>query len=211
MSVEFGIVTSVVPPGGFHYPQRLSSGQTVRLEAFSFEELFKTMLEFRQRHLDLCGAENATLEAVRRDLKLYLCAHFKQNCADSPGPASYGAIGVQATYQRPIDRAGDWLAKLANTRSEKVDYALAGHRAQVCAQCQFNVKWQTGCQSCNDNIAIRIQNANGSLYTPYDRRLHTCRAYGWVNAVAVWLADPATKAEHEPPPHCWVKQGDSSG
>jgi hypothetical protein len=205
VSVEYGIVTSVVPPGGFVFPQDLATGQQVRIEGVSFEDLMKNMLEFRARHLDLCGAESATIEKVRADLKDYLCAHFKANCADSPGPA-YAAIGHQPAYKRPIDRAGDWLARLGNTRTEKVDYALAGGRAQICVQCPMNVRWQTGCQSCNDNIAIRIQNANGSFTTPYDRRLYSCRSYGWVNAVAVWLVDPREETEHEPPPHCWVKQ-----
>ena len=205
MSVQWGIVTSVVPPGGWKYPQTLSTGQTVEVEAFGFEDLLKSILEFRQRHLDLCGAENATVEAVRRDLKDHFCRHFRQNCADSPGP-SYSAIGVPSTYKRPIDRAGTWLAEIGNQRNEKVDYALAGTRAQICVQCPQNVKWQTGCQSCNDNVAIRIQNLNGSLTTPLDRRLLSCRVYGWVNAVAVWLANPTAQAEHEPPAHCWVKQ-----
>jgi hypothetical protein len=207
VSVEHGIITAVMPPGGWHYQQKLSSGDTVKLDAFSFEAILETMLDFRRRHPDLCfGAENASIEAVRRDLKEYLCAHFKQNCADSPGAASYGAIGVTPTYKAPIDRAGNWLAQLANTRPERIDYALAGTRAQVCTQCPFNIKWQTGCQACNDNIAIKIQHANGSLSTPYDRRLLTCRAYGWVNAVAIWLSDPVAEAEHEPPAHCWVKR-----
>lgn len=203
MSVEYGIVTSVVMPGGWHYQQALSTGQSVKITAFSFEELLSNMLDFRLRHLDLCGAEKANIESVRIDLKAYLCAHFKQNCADSQ---TYTPVVAQAHYRRPIDRAGDWLAKIGNTRTEKVDYALAGSRAQICAQCPFNVKWQTGCTSCNDNIAIRIQNANGSLYTPYDKRLHTCRAYGWANAVAVWLVDPMGAAEHEPPAMCWAKE-----
>ena len=204
MSVQYGIITAVMPPGGWHYPQQLSSGDTVRIEAFSFEEVQENMLDFRRRHMDLCGAENATIERVRADLKDYLCANFRANCADSSGPAFPG--NVQPTYRRPIDRAGDWLAQIANTRVERIDAALAAQRAQICAQCQFNVRWQTGCQSCNDNVAIRIQNANGSLYTPYDKRLETCRAYGWANAVAVWLSDPVATAEHEPPAHCWVKQ-----
>ena len=203
--VQYGMITAVMPPGGWHYPQKLSSGDTVKLQSFSFEDILETILEFRRRHMDLCGAESATIERVRADLKLYLCTHFRANCADSPGPA-FAANHPQPTYQRPIDRAGDWLAQIGNTRTEKVDYALAGTRAQICVQCPFNVKWQTGCQSCNDNIAIRIQNLNGSLYTPHDKRLLTCRAYGWANAVAVWLVNPLAKAEHEPPAHCWVKQ-----
>src|SRR4249920_3535309 len=111
-------------PGGWHYPQVLSTGQSVKITAFSFEELLSNMLDFRRNHMDLCGAESASIEAVRADLKTYLCAHFKQNCADAGGflPAVTVGIGVKPDYKRPIDRAGAWIAELGNTRTERVDY-----------------------------------------------------------------------------------------
>jgi hypothetical protein len=210
VSVEYGIVTSVVPPGNWHYQQALSTGQTIKISAFSFEDLLKDMLEFRRRHMDLCGAQSATIEKVREDLKLYLCAHFKQNCADSPG-AAYAStatpgIGVKTDYQRPIDRAGAWIAEIGNIRTEKVDYALAGVRAQTCAQCPQNVRWATPCAPCNDNILVRIQQANGSLYTPLDKRLHMCRVFGHLNAVAVWLTDTHSTSDQPPPANCWKAQ-----
>src|SRR4029077_19153799 len=134
--------------------------------------------------------------------------NFKQNCADSwtPPPAGTQGIGIRADYHRPIDRAGAWIAELANTRPEKVDYALAGHGAQVCVQCLQNVRWQTPCAPCNDNILVRIQQAKGSLYTPLDRQIYMWRCFGHVNEVAVWLTDTHSTAEQEPPAHCWVPQ-----
>lgn len=191
-------------PGGWHYPQSLSTGQSVKITGFSFEELLSNMLDFRLRHLELCGAASANIESVRADLKTYLCANFRQNCADSwtPPPPTRG-IGNVANYERPIDRAGGWIAALGNTRVEHVDYALAGHRAQVCAQCPQNVRWATPCAPCNDNILVRIQHAKGSLYTPLDRHLFMCRVYGHINEVAVWLTDTHSTSEQPPPPHCW--------
>jgi hypothetical protein len=200
------MITSVVCPGGWHFPQVLSSGQTVKIIGFSFEQLLENILDFRRRHLDLCGAENAAIEAVRRDLKDYLCAHFKQNCADSgQGPGFPARVGIGVTnYQRPIDRGGNWLGTIGNMALEKVDPALAAQRAHICAQCPSNVKWQTGCQSCNDNVEIRIQNAIGSAYTPYDRNLFMCRVWGHANRVAVWLKETHSSSEHQAPEICWV-------
>lgn len=205
MSVEYGIVTSVVPPGNWHYPQNLSTDQAVQITAFSFEELLSNMLDFRRRHLDLCGgSEKANIEAVRLDLKKYLCANFRQNCADSPSlpvPAGVG-IGLPG-YHRPIDRGADWLAQLGQIKTEKVDAALATQRAQICVQCQQNVRWATGCTSCNDNVSIRVQNAKGSLHTPYDRQLFMCRVFGHLNEVAVWLVDTHSSSDKPPPSICW--------
>jgi len=207
VSVQWGIITSVVPPGNWHYQQKLTSEQTVKITAFSFEELLSNMLDFRLRHLELCGAASANIESVRADLKAYLCAHFRQNCADnSTPPPDRPGIGNRADYQRPLDRAGTWIAQLGNQRVEKVDYALAGHRAQVCVQCPQNVRWQSPCAPCNDNILVRIQQAKGSLYTPLDRQLYMCRCFGHLNEVAVWLTDTHSASEHEPPDSCWNKK-----
>ena len=206
MSVEFGIITSVVPPGSWHYPQLLSSGQTIRIIGFSFEQLLENMLDFRRRHIDLCGAESATIERVRADLKDYLCKNFKQNCADS-GTAPTKAVGIGIRdYKSPIDRAANWIAAAQNQRIEHVDLGIASHRAQICAQCQQNIRWETGCMPCVDNVLIRIQQMKGSLRTQYDRSLHMCRVHGHLNEIAVWLADTHSQAEQKAPPHCWKEQ-----
>jgi hypothetical protein len=210
MAVEFGIITSVVPPGSWHYPQALSNGETVRITGFSFEMLLESMLDFRRRHPELCGGmANATIEMCRADLKHYLCTHFRGNCADSPSSPTITAgigIGMSKAYQTPINRAGDWLAKIGHQRLEKVDAALAAHRAHICAQCPMNIRWETGCGPCNDTIQVRVQNAKGSLMTPYDRQLKMCRTHGFVCEVAVWLQDPQSNAEQDPPDICWLRE-----
>lgn len=192
-------------PGGWHFEQVLSTGQKVKITAFSFEELISNMLSFRLRHLDLCGAEHATKESAVADLKAYICAHYKQNCADSNGsrPVVTEGIGIRADYTRPIDRAGAWIAELGNTRTEKVDYGLAGVRAQTCVQCPQNIRWQSGCAPCNDNILVRVQNFKGGLRTPLDQRLHMCRVFGFINEVAIWLTDQHATADQELPSNCW--------
>jgi len=208
MAVQYGIITSVMPPSGWHYPQKLSNGEQVRLTGFTFEMLLEAMLDFRRRHPELVGGSStATIETVRADLKHYLCSHFRQNCADSPAsPAITASVGIGMTnvYRTPIDKAGDWLAHIGHHRLEKVDPALAAHRAQICAGCPHNVRWATPCGPCNDSILVRIQNAKGSLATPYDRQLQVCRIYGHTNEVAVWLADTMhLPTEQRPPSFCW--------
>jgi hypothetical protein len=209
VAVEYGVITSVVPPGGWSYPQVLSTGQTVKITSHSFEQLLADMLDFRRRHSELCGgATQATVEIVRADYKAYVCKHYRQNCADSPsGPAITARVGIGITnYQRPIDRATDWLARIGSLSIPKVDAALASHRAQICAQCHQNVHWQTPCGPCNDNVSVRTQNAKGSLRTPYDRSLAACRIYGHVNEVAIWLSDTHSSSEQQPPAICWKAQ-----
>jgi hypothetical protein len=205
VAVQFGIVTSVVPPGSWHYPQRLSNGQSIKITGDSFEQLLENMLDFRRRHIELCGAENAYIERVRADLKEYFCAHFRQNCADSrTAPQNVAGIGIASPeYHRPIDRAANWLAAMANQQPEFVDYGLAGHRAEICAQCVFNIRWATPCGPCNENVEVRVQQLKGNLRTPLDRRLFVCRAFGWVNEVSIWLKNTEATPLHPPPPNCW--------
>lgn len=205
MSVEYGVITSVVPPRGWRYPQLLQDGQKVEIIGFSFEQLLANMVDFRRRHPDLCGgAALAAIERVREDYRAYVCKHFRQNCAgaSSTPMVQSGGIGV-TNYVSPINKAADWLAKIGNERLEHVDAALAAQRAQICAQCNQNVQWQTPCAPCNENILVRTQNAKGSLATPYDRNLMVCRIFGWHNQVSVWLKDPAAQPQSQPPSHCW--------
>jgi hypothetical protein len=205
-NIQDGIIKSVVPPGGWHYPQKLSSGQTVRLTAPSCEMLVETMVDFRRRNLGLCAAEDANSEAAIRDLKIYLCNNFRQNCADSrSAPKNQTGIGV-LDYRTPINKAGNWLGAIQHERLQYVDLGTAGHRAQICVQCAQNVRWQTGCAPCNENIEVRVQNIKGNMRTPYDRQLHLCRVFGHINEVAVWLDDTRSSSEQKPPPHCWVAQ-----
>lgn len=206
MSVQWGMITSVVCPGGWHYPQLLASGQSVKITGFSFEQLLENMLDFRRRHIELCGSENATIEVVRADLKDYLCKNFKQNCADAhTAPAQAIGIGI-TNYQKPIDRAANWIAAAALQRHEFVDAALAAQRAQICVQCRQNTRWETGCMPCNDNVLVRLQQMKGSMRTPYDRQLHMCRVFGWLNEASVWLAGEPPAVEQEVPAHCWAKK-----
>jgi hypothetical protein len=194
-----------MPPSGWHYPQDLSTGQTHKITGFSLEELLANMLEFRTRHLELCGgAQAANIEAIRRDLKNYICSHFRQNCADAPTvPAQQQGVGVANSYVRPIDRAANWLARRAQARVDLVDIGLANRRAEICAQCVQNIKWATSCSSCNDNVAVRTQQIKGNQRTQFDSRLFMCRVWGHINEVAVWLTDTQTTPEHESPAHCW--------
>jgi hypothetical protein len=207
VSVEFGIITSVVPPGGWHFLQILSSGQTVKLTGFSFEQLLAEMLDFRMRHVDLCGAESARIEAVRADLKDYFCKHFRANCADSRQPIPIQVQPVTSGYTRPIDRALSWFGVIGNQSIERVDAALAAQRAQICATCPQNIRWVSPCMPCNDNVLVRIQNAKGSVHTPYDRNLFLCRVFGHVNEVAVWLADTHSQSDKVAAPAiCWKQK-----
>lgn len=206
MAVEHGIITSVVPPGGWHYIQKLATGQTHKVIGFSFEQLLENILDFRRRHIELCGAENAYIEAVRADLKAYFCAHFRQNCADSPIlPQTQMGIGIsRSDYARPIDRAANWLAQTALQRPDLVDHGIAGERAQICAQCPSNIRWQTPCAPCNETVEVRLQNFKGNMRTAVDNRLFVCRIYGHPNSAAVWLKKPPSSPISPPPAHCWV-------
>ena len=205
MSVQFGIITSVVPPRGWKYPQLVDGGQAIEIIGYSFEQLIENIAEFRRRHPDLCGGtEKSQIGVVREDYRAYVCKHFRQNCASGVNTPAVQTGGIGMTnYVSPINKAADWLAALGNTRPEYVDAALAAQRAQVCAQCPQNVRWETPCAPCNDNIRIRSHNAKGSLSTPYDRNLAVCRVFGHMNEVAVWLSRPGNNPQSQPPAVCW--------
>jgi hypothetical protein len=179
----------------------------VRLTGVGFDELVSAVIQFRQRHSDLCGgAQKSERTVVLDDLREFYCRNYKQNCAGghSTPIAQVGGIGVGTSYVTPINRAADWLAQIRHRRLEHADAALAAERAKICAQCPQNVRWHTSCGPCNDNISVGIQNAKGSLATPFDRHLQVCRCYGWLNEVSVWLKDGHAHSEQQVPSHCWT-------
>jgi hypothetical protein len=41
------------------------------------------------------------------------------------------------------------------------------------------------------------------LRTPYDQHLHSCRVFGHLNEVAVWLVNTHSSSDNSPPANCW--------
>jgi hypothetical protein len=214
MSAHFGLATNVVPPGNFHFIQRLNDGKDHRLEASSWPELENTVLRFRLEQIALVDGNRANPACVRFDIHEFVCANYPSSCLDRwTHPVDIRHQGPhQPVTQDPVTfqkftpliaRISEWIARLGG--GAFVAPSQSDKRAAICAKCPQNIRYETSCGPCNQEIRNNITRILGTRKTRFDVGLMGCRKMGWLNRIAVWL-------EHEPldddnlPNQCWAKK-----
>jgi hypothetical protein len=187
-------LSSVIPPGGFHFPEPFNGG-TVRIEGGSYEEVARRLLQFR---IDNGIAPGNPLDEVYE----YVCGKWPHFCraASTEPPATRPSV-LPFTH-----RVVHWLSQFVRAvpSSSSVTAQEAARRASICASCPNNRRVETGCASCLDNIErVSFVWLRGR---ERDQRLGGCTALGQHNGVAVhaaqWHDDPAAATL---PAHCWRK------
>jgi hypothetical protein len=209
------VVENILPPGGFHYKQRLKSSpqrpQFQLIQAGSYAQLVDSVLNFRLSNLGMVASASATKERVVDDIRFYICGNFPSHCTGSKAQlleAQNGSSQVKTRpdYSRPLSRIENWLTRLAEREIEFVDQATATERSQICIKCPLNQPWRTGCQPCNQNADRRAALVRGSHTTGLEPRLKNCQAYGTLLELSVWLKqDHSEQARRQPPDFCWHK------
>jgi hypothetical protein len=202
-----GIITGMVMPGGFHFPQKLTSGQIVRIEGQGYEELERRVLEFRLRQGSLVDPSGCDLEVVRADLKNYICTNFPRNCTQTPraAPAPTDAPIIRRPFYPNIQRLSEWYARVAYRSLQFVDAAEANRRAAICAGCPQNCDFVGGCAPCNHQIERNALMVLGGRRVQNEPDLKACRVFGHHLPAAVWMRDPYSEPSHEVPSFCWKR------
>jgi hypothetical protein len=198
------VITSVVMPSGWHFLQRLESGQYQRIDGRTYDELVEKTFQFRLQHIELVPSGTATVERVSEDLLRWICTRWPQQCTGArgelpPAPPRARQIG----YQRPSNRVEDWFKLLSTQNLEWVDQATAHKRAKICVACKLNQSWQTACGPCNTNIRTKALLLRGSHKLGLENQLRACLAFGWLNEISVWLVDGFNQPSRDVPPACW--------
>ena len=210
MSVKNSIVTAMVMPGGWHYYNPLKDGKQHKIEAQSYEELERTVLRFRLEQIVLVDATRADPESVAEDIKAYICTHFPNSCVDRAAghPSDLPAInGDEQTFRQfipLISRIAEWFGNLSITPRAFVAPATADKRAGICASCPRNIRFETTCGPCNQQIRTNTIHLLGHRTTRFDSQLLGCRELGHSNRAAVWLDLEPVSSENLPHP-CWMR------
>lgn len=226
MSVKNGIVTAMVMPNGWHYLQPLKDGKTHKIEADSYDQLEKTVLRFRLEQIVLVAAERADPEHVSEDIKQYICANFPTSCVDrrigfeaevhverGPDQADGTAFGEQTfrMHMPLLQRIAEWFGTLSLNPPSFVTPSVADKRANICAHCPENRRWQTTCGPCVQQIRVNSVHLLGHRATRYDSQLAGCKCFGHLNQAAVWLQlDPQAESGQNVPNLCWHRSNSSS-
>lgn len=216
----------MVLPGGWHFQQQLKDGKTHKIEADSYDQLEKTVLRFRLEQIVLVDAARADPEHVAEDIKGYICSNFPNSCVDRSGgmPA---AVSVDAASGSVVDsqfsdqtfrmhmpliqRIAEWFGTLSVNPPSFTTPAVADKRANICAHCPENRRWQTTCGPCVQQIRVNSVHLLGHRATRYDSQLAGCKCFGHLNQAAVWLQlDPGGESGQNVPLACWHRTNTAS-
>lgn len=209
MPYTHGVQTGMTLPGGWVYPQAIREAkEPVPITGQGYDDLVSKMLSFRLRSLDLVEPASATPSRVAEDLRAYVCEKFPQHCAEPQGAFQGAPAPVPPSDFKPlITRIGEWLTSVSGRFAGFVDPSQADERAKVCADCRFNIRWETSCGPCVSQVRHYALVIKGNRKTTVDDDLQGCRAYGHHNPVAVWLKDVAETPLITPPERCWRANG----
>jgi hypothetical protein len=203
------VVSGLVPPGGWHYRQKLVSSparpRNQVIGAVTYEQLVENVFQFRLNNLEMVPSGTATREQAEQDITFYLCGHWPHNCTGSKAElANAGRTPPTVKhYSRPINRIEDWLTVLSERPLKWVDQARASERARICLKCPLNQTWRTGCGPCNENAARRATLFLGSRSTGLESKLKGCVSFGTLLNLSVWLENDFTAPGRKPPDECW--------
>lgn len=191
--------TSVVPPQGYHFVDR-STGTPVRIEGTDFDDVARRVLEHRLANHRPTGNPLA-------ELFEYICTTWPHFCHDS----ERDVVKPTGNMSDHIStRVVNWLSAFVRFayNDAGVSQSEAERRAIVCAQCPYNVSYQSGCGSCMDSISRLSFVFRRDRRTASDHLLGGCRITSQHNQSAVWAAKlPETDqtAQSLLPSNCWRK------
>lgn len=142
---------------------------------------------------------------LEEDIEAYMCAEVPDSCGDGPEPekASVGIAEVISLTQT--------LAESFFKGGKRVDQAEADRRAEICANCEFNVD-ASGCRPCHSKtVESLLHRLAGPNRTKHESFLKSCFHCGCFNSVQVWFPleilqkNQREKVKKALPNNCWKK------
>lgn len=191
---------TVIPPGGWHYPQIRKDGTTLKIESPSYPSLLEDVLRYRIDY-------DLDIGDVNQEVSDYICGLNPGQCKKS---SSLVEIPKKKSRTIPLlmDRIKEWLNKVTQTRRTQVNANKALKRIEVCAQCPQNVSWHVSCGPCNEKLERTLFLVRNGLEAGHKDQIQGrgCRILGICHRTAVWLDDPKIDEDlkAKAPKNCWL-------
>jgi hypothetical protein len=121
--------------------------------------------------------------SLREEVEKMVCQLYPQDCT---------GVDMATPRKRNLNltdviRGTVVLASFVAGGSVPVPREEAERRAQICLQCQYNVRFPTPCTGvCGELLSI-AQRVAGGHGTQYDRGLHACSICACYNAAQIWI------------------------
>ena len=188
-------------PGGYHFVDR-SSGNPVRIEGDSYDDVAAKVLKFRLAHGHPPG--NPIDELYE-----YACNSAPFICRDTSPAAVVSRVTSNPTASLAV-RVAEWFAsfyKSGGAADRGTTQGETERRANICADCPHN-QHLTGCGACVDGIARLFFVWRRDRGIPHEKQLAQsgCTAIGHHSGVAVLAKELPPVPENlkaSLPPRCW--------
>lgn len=197
------VIQAIVMPGGWHKPEKDRSGRNMPepIRADTYTDLIAAVAKFRADNVIPIGN-------VEQDIEDYICANFPHMCHNVPGAqVSIVSVSRISPAQTLTDKTILWLeSKIDNHSVDKLVLdPEAKRRAEICAKCKFNQKWNSNCGACFEAISRMSSIVRYGNDVPQGKSLYSCQILGHENRAAVWLNASELSTSHDLPSHCWRK------
>jgi hypothetical protein len=198
---DYGLITSVMPTGGWCFPQPLNNGGEQRIPpkgcAGTFEALCHQITTFRaNNHIDIGDVESEASAYIRRV---------------SPISDKYPGREFKGHSEAPEKRKGvfyrvrDWIRSVEPKRPKLILEEEAKERAEICHGCRQNVEWKGACIPCHKDVSSRGQNLRQRPSSPFADKLKACRCHNFYLPASVFIdRDFLGPRNPNAPTECWM-------
>lgn len=198
----YGLKLSVIPNGGgWRFPIPETHSENLEDKFFRADGFWKLCHQVRIFRIQAM----LKVGAVEYEVAEFIKAVSPENSLHrgrSYEPPPEG----QEDFRPLINRVGEWLVATGMKKNlRRVIKPDAEERAQVCLKCPHNIRWQTKCAPCNEEIVYRGQNLRATPLFEYDPKLNACRLHNILLLAACFL-DPDELPAKQPdsPAECWL-------
>lgn len=197
---ELGIITDMGPVGGWTYPQAMPDGSIQRIPARGHCRLAKELVEEVSNFRANVGIPQGD---VALDIARYIAKKSPENdrnrgrgIIDKPRPEPFVPL---------IERMRAWVDERLPLKPKLCDKTEANFRADICMGCPMNIRWETSCGACVQEIANRTMSLRNLVSYEYDEALLGCRVYGAPLGALIFLdRDELPAQQTDAPGKCWV-------
>ena len=197
------VIESMVMPGGWHKPEkdRLGRDMPEPIRAPTYQGLIDAVIKFRADNVIPIGD-------VRAEVDQYICTTFPRMCHQFEGVAR---IEIQHSVS-PIRTLTDDMIQtmdrqLQDHSTEELELKQeAQRRADICAGCRYNVRWNSNCGSCVEAVNRMSAILRAGNAVVHERELRACQILRHENRSAVWLRMEKIGKSPDLPGYCWARR-----
>jgi hypothetical protein len=171
------------------------------IRAPTYRALIDAVVKFRADNVIPIGD-------VRAEIDEYICKNFPRMCHQFEGVARIEVAHSVSPIRTLTDEMIQTMDRQIQDHStENLELKQeAQRRADVCAGCRFNVRWNSNCGSCVEAVNRMSAILRAGQTVHHERELRACQILRHENRSAVWLRMDKIGTSPDLPGYCWARR-----